>query len=612
MGQKLSRNANRRSLNPTGSSFEKLKGFWHDESGVVVGFSLFIFLMIVMIGGIGIDVMNSEMKRTRLQNTLDRAILAAADLDQTLDSEAVVRDYFATTDLSENLSSVGVDAGLNYRVVSASAEMEVDTIFMHMLGVDKFDVPASGVAEERIGDVEISMVLDVSGSMDRNSRLTNMKSAASDFVDTLVANTEDGDLSISIIPYATQVSLTEEFAGTLNLSSALVDSDQDGNIGADEIDGEGIAQRCVNFSSDDFTTTALDPDVELARTSMFAPFQNDDWDGRDNDPKVMVGRDDPDGYIWPVCEPWSAREVLVHGKDATTMKTYINSLTARGNTSLDIGMKWGSALLDPSLQDSVQSLIDQDVVSSDFSGRPHSYSTARVLKVIVLMTDGQNTTQYVLKDEVRSGESNIYWNDDQERYSVYIGQDDDDRDNDGNTEEGMYYWPYDGGSWHDHPYGNGATHDVTIYGYECYSYRRNGSCRRYRQVPIGFETVTEEGEVNVLRYPDLWAFTTMEWIVEDLYEPWMNDSDAWQDWYHNILDNVESTAKDLRTLAMCEAAKDAGIVVYTIGFEAPTSGESVLKSCASSISHYYDVDGLEITGAFAAIASSIQQLKLTQ
>lgn len=73
-------------------ALRQLRRFARDEGGVMVVFSLFIMIMILMVGGIGVDTMRFEMERTRLQNTIDRAVLAAADLDQTLDAKTVVRD----------------------------------------------------------------------------------------------------------------------------------------------------------------------------------------------------------------------------------------------------------------------------------------------------------------------------------------------------------------------------------------------------------------------------------------------------------------------------------------------------------------------------------------
>ncbi|WP_127114162.1 TadE/TadG family type IV pilus assembly protein [Shimia sediminis] len=585
-----------------------LRQFTRDEDGALVGFAIFLFLMILMVGGIGIDVMRSEMKRTKMQHTLDRAILAAADLNQELDPEAVVNDYFAKSGMSDYLTSVTVDEGLNYRVVEAKAEMSMETDFMHLAGIDTISVPASGVAEERIDGVEISLVLDVSGSMNSNSRLTNLKVAAKDFIDTMVDNTDDGKLSVSIVPYATQVAVPENLFNTLNASiSGTVDVDTVLDFGsADTASNQQGYSHCLHFDSADFNNTALDPADRWQQAMHFSPWS--DFDGRDDDPKRLVSS--------PVCRTDSASEVLVLEKDQTKLKSYIDGLWASGNTSIDLGMKWGAALLDPSTQTSIDYMIEQGDVSSDFIERPHGYNDGESLKVIVLMTDGQNTSQYYVADGFREGDSNIWWNDQEEVYSVYVGVDYNDRNNNGAYDDDLYYWPYDG-SWSDHPYGNGEiTTSEWIEHVEQYCKRydtRKGKCRKWGNKTTYEEvitTVSEAGEAVLLQYPDLWAYTSLEWNVEEHYEPWSYS--AWDDWYYDVRKYVGSSTKNTRTKNICDAAKAQDIVVFTIGFEAPSTGQAVLKDCASSVSHYFDVNGLEISDAFAAIASSIAQLKLTQ
>lgn len=62
----------------------------------------------------------------------------------------------------------------------------------------------------------------------------------------------------------------------------------------------------------------------------------------------------------------------------------------------------------------------------------------------------------------------------------------------------------------------------------------------------------------------------------------------------------------------CTAAKNNGIIVYTIGFEVPATKASEMRDCATTVNHYYPVSGLDIRTAFQSIASAIQSLRLTQ
>ena len=89
----------------------RLAGFGRDESGTLVIFALMLTVMMMMMGGIAVDLMRYESRRTSLQNTLDRSTLAAAALTQDLVPRAVVDDYFRKAGLLNYLTSVTVTHG---------------------------------------------------------------------------------------------------------------------------------------------------------------------------------------------------------------------------------------------------------------------------------------------------------------------------------------------------------------------------------------------------------------------------------------------------------------------------------------------------------------------
>ena len=555
-----------------------------DESGSMTVFGLLVFFMILIIGGLAVDVMHSEMRRTRLQDTLDRAILSASSLTQDLAPEEVVRDYFEVSGLENHLGDISVDAGLGYKSVAATASASVNTHFMRLVGVDSLSYAAASGGEERIGGVEISMVLDVSGSMNSNNRLGNLKVAAKEFIDTLTDTTEPGNLSFSIVPYATQVSAPPELVAQMNVSN------------------EHNYSNCVNFDSGDFRTSGIDFNSTLDRTMHFYP-----WGSTDKRTHSVPQPFSTSEYA--ICPPSSdnSRKIQVLQNDATALKAFIDSMTARGNTSIDLGMKWGTALLDPTMQGAVSDLIDDDFIPDDFDGRPYGYDEGETIKVIVLMTDGQNTSQYYVNQNKRVGASGVWFNPSDNRYSVNTGPDIYDRDRDGDRDEDIYFWVHNQ-QWHDQAYGDGS-YETTQTVRRCVRWRRNGSCRRYRNVQ---ETVTVQGGDAVsLSYGDLFAFTSMYRNAGSNFGPWMGRSAALNEWYYGAYSYVGSGTKNTRTQDICNAAKAQGIVVYTIGFEAPSSGQAVIRNCASSDSHYFDVRGLQIRDAFSSIAASIRQLRLT-
>jgi Flp pilus assembly protein TadG len=94
------------------SSFALFTRFRREEDGSIILFSLFLFVLMILIGGMAVDLMRFETRRVHVQNTLDSAMLAAADLDQDLDPEAVVRDYFAKAGYDPDGVLVDVDETL--------------------------------------------------------------------------------------------------------------------------------------------------------------------------------------------------------------------------------------------------------------------------------------------------------------------------------------------------------------------------------------------------------------------------------------------------------------------------------------------------------------------
>ena len=549
----------------------KAKAFRQEEDGMMAKLMITTFLAMLAVGGIGVDLMRMERDRTMLQYTLDRAALAAADLDQQNTPDAVVLDYLTKSGLQEYYQTPWWDSGLGFKKVEATIDATFPTHLLKFAGGDDMPIKATSRAEESIDGVEISMVLDVSGSMNSNSRLTNLKIAAKDFVDTMVANTTDGKMSISIVPYATQVSIPEALYDQYNISTPT------GPSGT-------IYSRCVNFASSDFQSASLSTTTELEGTMHFTPWSS--IDRRSDDSRLVSS---------PVCVESSdtSRAILPFQKDADTLKTFIENLWGGGNTSIDIGVKWGTTLLDPSARPAISALSGSGDVPADFSARPSAYTDSDTVKVLVLMTDGQNTSQYYVEDDHREGNSNVWYTTLQGRNGRQINA-----YSTLNPNTGNYYWhlPY-GAKWADHPLGQGTDADAETF-YDC----QNGYC----------EWIEENGTPERLSYADLFADTPLKYLFKYIYDDWMDYYDARDEWYYGVYDYYGNSTKNTRTRNICQAAKDQGIIVYTIGFEAPSNGVAVLQDCASSDSHYFDVNGLEIADAFASIATSIRQLRLTQ
>jgi Flp pilus assembly protein TadG len=346
-------------------------------------FAMFMILIMFAIGGIGVDLMHHEMKRTRLQAVADRAVLAAADLDQPLPPAAVVQDYFDKSGMGEYVSSVNVDQGLNYRTVTVDATSTMKTQFMGSMGVTHLNIPATSTAEEKVNKVEISMVLDISGSMSSNNKMPNLKDAAGVFLDT-VLKPENADLiSVNVIPYTAQVNAGDLIFDELNINRRHEYS------------------FCVDFDEADFNAPGIDQNHQYDHMQHFEAGYS--WNSLH-----YSNTGQRDNINNPGCPKRDFEEIAAFSQDANALKARINQFQPRANTAIHLGMKWGVAMLDPSFRPITQELGVDHV----FQVRPAPYSDNETLKTIILMTDGENVPTVRINDSVYQNRSHAaHWSD---------------------------------------------------------------------------------------------------------------------------------------------------------------------------------------------------------
>ena len=545
---------NDKQFSKTPSGLSRLtRRFWVREDGSTTVFATVVFVLMVGIGGIAIDVMRYETQRVQLQYTLDRAVLAAASLSQTLDPQSVVENYFETAGLEGYRLRVNVENGVNFRRVEARAEMETQTLFMSLFGQPVLTSPAAGAAEERVRNIEVSLVLDVSGSMGNSNRIQNLRPAARSFVTSVLEANDNpnGDqlVSVSIIPYDNSVNM-----GT-TLSSVFA------------LTNEHNYSRCARFYEADFNFTGIDPTVPLQRMGHFDRDTNNSNNA--SIPSPACHTDNTAAII-----PWSNNETQLHN--------LINSLQPNGWTAIDQGMRWAVALLDPDARPALAGLVSNGTVHSDFDGRPASFLDPETIKIVVLMTDGENTRQYDLHENFRSGPSPFWRNPSDGRWSVYY-------------EDWGLYWHESRDRWRDFP--DGGSNAVQL------DYADVWNLMPVRQLR------SRMFHSHAWQRHEGYNSTTNHWRRPAI-EAMADNFDFWD--IVNEYANDNGIVGDERLRDICDAAQAQGIVVFSIAFEAPWRGQQAMRYCASTDAHYYPVEGIDIENAFSSIARTINQLRLIQ
>ncbi len=324
------------------------RSFVRDDRGTIsILFGLSIFLVVLTVG-IAIDSARAYNISTRIGSALDASALAAAKmLDDDTYSDADVEDraqrffaaHFSSTPIT-GVSVVGPTVRINRNKgeVDVAVEVKVATTFAQLAGVLSFDYPRSTKVTYNEKQIELALVLDITGSMCQPcSKIDGLKSAAR----TLVANiitpeTPAGYVRVAIAPYSAAVN-AGPYAATVS-----------GGLSPDNC---VVERRGINNDTN------------------VAPSGADSLG-------VSSGRANGKYYC-----PRSAVTPLT--ADTNALTTQINALRTDGWTAGHIGLAWGWYLV---------SHTWQHIWPADSKPKANH---EKVIKAVLLMTDGEFNTSYI-------------------------------------------------------------------------------------------------------------------------------------------------------------------------------------------------------------------------
>jgi Flp pilus assembly protein TadG len=321
-------------------------------------FGLTVIPVLALIGA-AVDYGRASAAHAHMQKAVDAAALALVrDAGILKETELRARAQSVFTSVlgtDSSITAAPVTVTRQGKTVRVEASGTVRTAFMRIAGLDDMAIDGTAVAAWGRKKIELALVLDNTGSMASKNKLQELKQASYDLLDKLETAAKDvGDddlVKVSIVPFNSKV-----------------------NVGRNHKDASWITFRphdpnpALRMSRNDWEGCVTDRE------------QVQDLDARDDG---QITADPSTLHLASVCGEYFGgrldRQELAEIRPLTSnfaaLRQTIKSMKAEGCTNITIGAAWG-----------LDTLSDK----GPFTGAT-AYGTPDVEKIMVLLTDGNNT-----------------------------------------------------------------------------------------------------------------------------------------------------------------------------------------------------------------------------
>lgn len=333
---------------------KRFTSFQRDENGTVAIIFALSLVVLTLSLGLAVDYSRALAYYDRTQVALDAASLAvskaAGEGRSEAELEQLAQIYFdqamrGQTGVSAKLGKLGVKVDPDTMQARVEVSGSVGTVVGKIIGIDSIQKDLLSAAISSNKNIELGMMLDVSGSME-GSKLRSLKQASKDLIDTLTSGGSNARKArIGLVPYSTSVNL-----GTYG-PKAKGNGNNNGHGNGRGNSGRGRDRDCVS-----------------ERTGIHAFTDAPPGAGR------MFGNeasDCPDTAIMPLSD------------DKEALNAAIDAMEADGSTAGHLGVAWAWYMVSQKWQ----SFWPE-------ASAPADADPKKLLKAVVLMTDGMFNKQY--------------------------------------------------------------------------------------------------------------------------------------------------------------------------------------------------------------------------
>lgn len=370
-----------------------VRAFQRDDAGTIsVLFAISIFLILGVVGA-GLDYARGYLAKTKLQSSLDAALLAgsqakiagAADVD-----DAIMRAFQANWGESEKTPEFTYT--IEGDTISGQARVPIPAMLTAAIGITEITAGAQSAVSWGLGNAEVALALDTTGSM-AGAKLDGAKAAAKELVDSLFASGGGASrVKVGLVPFSNYVNV-----GTTNRNASWISVPADRSETKEycgwysDVIGQTncrmVSSTCTNdgvsfpcsYQTCDYT---YGPSTYRCNTYT----EEYTWQGcvgsrsypADVDKEVTTSNRVPG-----VQNAWGCPSPLQRlTDDKQLVKSQIDAMVADGETFVQPGLLWGWRVLS--------------------EGLPFNDSSGSGKRVLVLMTDGANTRSPTYPDHTGS------------------------------------------------------------------------------------------------------------------------------------------------------------------------------------------------------------------
>jgi len=569
---------------------------------------IFGMLLVPMLiaAGFAIDYQQTIKRKSKVQLVLDSAVLAAARVKQTGASDAVVK--LSVQDFLDGqieglggltCAPVNVIVTPNQEEIDANITCQQDTYLMKLVGQNQVDFRVVSGSEYGIDKIDVAFMFDISGSMNSNSRLTNLKVAAQDAVDTLLPVGASQELidntRLAMVSYNAMVNAGDFFQDVTGVTPTrtYTHTIEPEYTEADLTPGDIFS---------DFKIGLYDTDTDdiISEIGQDAVISVEDW--MDDDLTIAVTLDSSHDLYGQV----DSMRMELSGAESTSRIENIEPYALYGDGGINnmTGQSWDMGEFSLRLR-----------AYDGGSGSGNLLFDETIDFTLILAEDTEPTTTSITLT------SRCVWE-----------RDGDQKFTDAKPGPGAYLahqqaWfvedpdQSDGGDWEvGHP--NRPNHS-RYDGDECRS-AEPVELTNNRSTLSTYITSLNAGGFTAGHLGVAWTWYL---VAEDWDEVFKDDAAPlaysepdsakvvilMTDGAFNTEVFPEQGDSATQARALCDNMKGKDIAVYAVALNAPPAGQSVLSYCASGPDYYFQPEtGEQLTDAYKQIAASISDLRISK